>query len=261
MEFCQWCKYLAELMGTAILIIFGVGVVANIALEKSKGKGGGWLLINFGWGLGVMIAVYACGWISGGHINPAITIAFAVIGLFPWSLVPGYIIAQVIGGFLGACVVYLCYKQHFDATEDPTTKRVVFCTIPEIRNYFWNGMTEAIGTGALVLGVLAIVQYGSASLGDGEILIGGVSGGLQAFIVGLLVLVVGSSLGGPTGYAINPARDLGPRLAHAILPIKNKAPSDWAYGLTVPILGPIVGGIVGALVWKLGWEIIRSMTL
>ncbi len=122
-------------------------------------------------------------------------------------------------------------------------------------------MTEAVGTGTLVLGVLAIAQYGSASLGDGEILIGGVSGGLQAFVVGLLVLVVGSSLGGPTGYAINPARDLGPRLAHAVLPIKNKAPSDWAYGLTVPILGPIVGGVVGALVWKLGWEIIRSMTL
>lgn len=261
MEFNQWDRYLAEMMGTMILIVLGVGVVANVLLDKTKGKGGGWLLINVAWGLGVMVAIYACGWVSGGHINPAITVAFAIIGMFPWSLVPGYIIAQIIGGFIGAVLVYLTYKQHFDATEDPIAKRSVFCTIPEIRNYFWNGMTEAIGTGILVLGVLAIVQYGSASLGEGEIQVGGVSGGLQAFIVGLLILVVGNSLGGPTGYAINPARDLGPRLAHAVLPIKNKAPSDWTYGLIVPIIGPIVGGVIGALVWKLGWELIRVIEL
>ncbi len=231
--------YVAEFIGTMLLIIFGDGAVATAVLKKSKGENGGWITITTGWGLGVAIAVYVTGWISGGHINPAVTIAQASIGMFPWSLVPGYIFAQIAGAFVGAVLVYLAYRDHFKETEDPAVKLSVFSTGPQIRNFVSNFITEAIGTAILVICVLGVTNENNQI------------GALGALIVGLVVWVIGLSLGGPTGYAINPARDLGPRLAHAVLPIKNKGSSDWSYGLVVPIFGPIVGGIIGAWIYTM----------
>jgi glycerol uptake facilitator protein len=231
--------YAAEFIGTMLLIVFGDGAVATAVLKKSKGEGGGWITITAGWGLGVAIAVYVTGWISGGHINPAVTIAQASIGAFPWTLVPGYILAQIAGGFTGAILVYLAYMEHFKATEDPALKLAVFSTGPQIRNFVSNFITEAIGTAILVICVLGVTNENNQI------------GALGALIVGVVVWVIGLSLGGPTGYAINPARDLGPRIAHAILPITNKGSSDWSYGLVVPIFGPIVGGVLGAWVYTM----------
>jgi glycerol uptake facilitator protein len=230
--------YLAEFLGTMLLIIFGDGAVATAVLKKSKGENGGWITITAGWGLGVAIAVYVTGWISGGHINPAVTIAQASIGMFSWSLVPGYIAAQVAGAFVGAVLVYLAYMDHFRATEDPATKLAVFSTGPQIRNLASNFVTEVIGTAILVVGVLGVTNENNQI------------GALGALTVGILVWVIGLSLGGPTGYAINPARDLGPRIAHALLPIPKKGSSDWGYGLVVPIFGPIVGGLIGAWAYQ-----------
>lgn len=231
--------YVAEFIGTMLLIIFGDGAVATAVLKKSKGGNGGWITITAGWGLGVAIAVYVTGWISGGHINPAVTIAQASTGMFSWSLVPGYILAQIAGAFVGAVLVYLAYRDHFKETEDPVVKLSVFSTGPQIRNFVSNFITEAIGTAILVICVLGVTNENNQI------------GALGALIVGLVVWVIGLSLGGPTGYAINPARDLGPRIAHALLPIKNKGSSDWSYGLVVPIFGPIVGGIIGAWIYRL----------
>jgi len=230
--------YLAEFLGTMLLIIFGDGAVATAVLRKSKGENGGWITITAGWGLGVAIAVYVTGWISGGHINPAVTIAQASIGMFSWSLVPGYIAAQVAGAFVGAVLVYLAYMDHFGATDDPATKLAVFSTGPQIRNLVSNFVTEVIGTAILVVGVLGVTNENNQI------------GALGALTVGILVWVIGLSLGGPTGYAINPARDLGPRIAHALLPIPKKGSSDWGYGLVVPIFGPLVGGLIGAWVYQ-----------
>ena len=229
--------YLAEFFGTMILILLGDGVVANVVLKKSKGENSGWIVIATGWGLAVAIAVYITGWVSGAHINPAVTIGFASIGKLSWALVPGYIIAQIAGAFVGAALVYASYMDHFDATEDQVSKLAVFATVPAIRNLARNFITEVIGTAMLLIGVLGVTNDHNQI------------GALGALIVGFVVLSIGLSLGGPTGYAINPARDLGPRLAHAILPMKGKGASDWAYGLVVPILGPILGGILGSIIY------------
>lgn len=225
--------FIAELIGTALLILLGNGVVANVVLKETKGHDSGWIVITFGWAMAVFVAVYAVGQFSGAHINPAVTIALALLGKTPLEQVPEYLGGQLVGAILGACLVYLCYKNHYDATKDELTKRHTFCTTPAIRNAPYNLLTEIIATFALVLGVLFIVGP-SVSLGA-----------LDALPVALLVLGLGLSLGGPTGYAINPARDLGPRIAHAFLPIKNKSGNDWAYAW-VPVVGPIIGGILAA---------------
>jgi len=255
LDFSPASKYLAEVLGTFILILLGNGVVANVVLAKTKGRGGGgggaWLLINTGWGFGVAIAVYSVGWISGAHINPAVTVGLASIGEFSWALVPGYVVAQILGGFLGGAAVYLSYKKHYEATESPTDKLATFSTIPAIRSLGWNTVTEIVGTALLLLGILGITSGATGHPGEieGEFITGGVAGGMQPFIVGVLVWAIGMSLGGPTGYAINPARDIGPRLAHALLPLQSKADNDWQYGLIVPIIGPLIGGILGCWLW------------
>ncbi len=243
--------YLAEFIGTMVLIILGDGVVAGVLLRESKAENAGWIVITFGWGLAVAVAVYAVGRVSGAHINPAVTLGFASIGLLEWSLVPGYIIAQMLGAFVGACIVYAHYLPHWGLTEDPGLKLATFSTGPAVRNTPANLVSEVIGTFVLVFGVLGIVGNIDAIAGTGEeISLAPVFGtGLVPLLVGLLVLSIGLSLGGPTGYAINPARDLGPRIAHAVLPIPGKGDSDWGYSW-IPVVGPIVGGILGAVVWK-----------
>ena len=228
--------YLAEFLGTAILILLGDGVVANVVLSKTKGNNSGWIVITFGWALAVAIPVFIFGPISGASFNPALTLALAVIGKFSWNQVPGYIIAQMLGGFVGACLVYLNYKNHFDATDDADAKRAVFCTGPAIKDTFQNFVSEFIGTFILVF---AILGFANTKLADG----------LGGFVVGGIILVIGISLGGTTGYAINPARDLGPRIAHALLPIKDKKGSDFWYAW-IPVVGPICGAIVAAVFFK-----------
>jgi glycerol uptake facilitator protein len=228
-------NYLAEFIGTALLILLGDGVVAGVLLRESKAENSGWIVITFGWGLAVAVAVYAVGSISGAHINPAVTLGLASIGELAWADVPGYIIAQMLGAFVGAALVYAHYLPHWAATEDPGLKLAVYSTGPAIRATVPNIISEVIGTFVLVFGVLAITSNELA-------------GGFAPLLVGLLVLGIGLSLGGPTGYAINPARDLGPRVAHAVLPIAGKGDSDWGYSW-IPVVGPIIGGILGAVVW------------
>ncbi|SDJ34803.1 MIP/aquaporin family protein [Salimicrobium halophilum] len=229
-------EFLAELIGTMILIIFGGGVVAGVVLKDSKAEGTGWVLITLAWGLGVTMGVYAVGSVSGAHINPAVTLGFASIGEFPWAKVPMYISAQVIGAFLGGIIVFLNYLPHWRATEDKGAKLAVFSTDPAIRSPFSNLISEILGTFVLVMGLLFI--------GANDF-----TNGLNPAIVGLLIVAIGMSLGGTTGYAINPARDFGPRIAHALLPIPGKGGSDWSYAW-VPVLGPIIGGIYGALFYN-----------
>jgi glycerol uptake facilitator protein len=230
--------YLAEFLGTAILIFFGDGVVANVLLNKSKAQNSGWIVITAGWGFAVAIAVYAVGSISGAHINPAVTIALASIGKFAWASVPAYIVAQLAGAFVGAVLVWLLFLPHWRETESEALKLAVFSTGPAIRNYPLNVLTEALATVGLVYGVLAI----AAQTAPG-------TSGLTPLLIGILVWAIGISHGGPTGYAINPARDLGPRIAHFVLPIPGKGNSDWAYSW-VPVVGPIIGGVVGALLFQ-----------
>ena len=240
---------LAELIGTMLLIVLGDGVVANVVLTGTKGEKSGWIVITTGWGIAVAMGAYAVGRISGAHLNPALTLALATIGSFSWADVPGYIAAQIVGAFLGAVIVWLAYRPHFTVTEDPDLKLAVFATAPAIRNTAANLMAEIIGTAALVFGILAIAGNAQTLVRPGDVDLSAVfSRGLQPLLVGVLVLGVGLSLGGPTGYAINPARDLGPRLAHALLPISGKRDSDWAYAW-IPIVGPIIGGIVGAALY------------
>ncbi len=229
--------FMAELVGTMLLVLLGDGVVAAVVLTKSKAQNSGWIVICTGWGLAVAFGVYASARISGGHLNPAVTLGLASIGKFPWSDVPKYLAAQFLGAFIGAVVVWLAYLAHWPGTEDQGAKLAVFSTAPAIRNYPLNLVTEAIGTFLLVFGILAIVANTSTSEG---IWVG--------FLVGLLILSIGLSIGGPTGFAINPARDLGPRIAHALLPIPGKGSSDWGY-CWVPIVGPVIGGILGAVVY------------
>ncbi|UYQ93744.1 aquaporin family protein [Chitinophaga horti] len=228
--------FLAEFLGTALLIVLGNGVVANVLLTKSKGQNGGWIVITFGWAMAVFVGVYSVGSFSGAHLSPAVTLALAVAGKFAWEQVPLYFLAQLLGAMTGSITMWLAYKQHFDQTTDADLKMAVFCTSPAIRNPFYNLLTEIIGTFVLILGVFYIAKPGVGL------------GALDALPVALLVLAIGLSLGGPTGYAINPARDLGPRLAHFILPIPGKRDSDWAYSW-VPIVGPFIGAALAALVF------------
>jgi glycerol uptake facilitator protein len=233
--------YMAEFIGTALLVLLGDGVVANVLLNKSKGQGGGWIVITAGWGMAVMAAVYEVGTISGGHLNPAVTIGLASIGKFPASKVAGYIAAQIAGAMLGGFLVWLAYLPHWKETPDTGIKLAVFSTAPAIRSAPANLLCEMIGAATLVCGALAIPSSANLS-GPGW------ANGMGPLLVGLLVFAIGLSLGGPTGYAINPARDLGPRLAHAILPIAGKGGSDWSYSW-IPVVGPIIGGLVGAWVY------------
>jgi glycerol uptake facilitator protein len=229
----------AETIGTAILILLGDGVVAAVLLSQSKAQNSGWIVITWGWAMGVAIAVFAVGQFSGAHLNPAVTLGFAVIGNTEWEDVPKYLAGEFAGAFIGACLVAAAYSNHWRPTEDPGLKLAVFCTGPAIRNTAANIVTEVIGTFMLVFGVLAIFAD-EATAGTG----------LGALLVGLLVLGIGLSLGGPTGYAINPARDLGPRIAHALLPLPGKGSSDWEYAW-IPVVAPICGGILGALAFDL----------
>ena len=239
-------EFVAEIIGTMLLLLLGDGVVANVVLNKTKGNSGGWILITWGWGLAVFIAVATVGPVSGAHINPAVTVGLALGGEFPWEKVIPYITAQMIGAALGSFLVWLSYHDHFKATEDPGAKLGVFSTVPEIRNKRKNFLTELIGTFVLVYAVFLFAgpTLDSPDLRDVEIGLGSIG----ALPVGLLVGVIGMSLGGPTGYAINPARDLGPRIMHAILPIKGKKGSDWGYSW-VPIFGPLAGAAVAAAVY------------
>jgi glycerol uptake facilitator protein len=234
-----------------ILILFGDGVVANVLLARSKGHNSGWMVITTGWAVGVAVAVYAVGRISGAHINPAVTIALATIGSFPWAQVPGYVAAQMIGGFLGGVLVWLAYLPHWRVTEDRAAKLGIFCTGPAIHHTAGNVICEVIGTAMLLFGVLAIGANAQGWAQAGDVDLSQVfSRALQPLLVGILVLGIGLSLGGPTGYAINPARDLGPRLAHAVLPIAGKGDSDWSYSW-IPVVAPIVGGILGAVLYSM----------
>nr|WP_258953986.1 MIP/aquaporin family protein [Thalassobacillus devorans] len=229
-------EFLAELIGTMILIIFGGGVVAGVVLKNSKAEGAGWVVITIAWGLAVAMAVYAVGQFSGAHINPAVTLGFAAVGEFPWEKVPMYITAQVIGAFVGGVIVFLNYLPHWKETEDQGAKLAVFSTDPAVRSPFSNLVSEIIGTFVLLMGLMFI---GANDFTDG----------LNPMIVGALIVAIGMSLGGTTGYAINPARDLGPRIAHAFLPIPGKGGSDWSYAW-VPVIGPAIGGIYGAVFYR-----------
>lgn len=225
--------FVAEIIGTGLLVVLGDGVVANVLLARTKGNSSGWLVITFGWAMAVFVAVYTVAGFSGAHLNPAVTIALAIAGKFDWVNVPLYAGAQFIGAMLGAFIVWITYRQHFNETKDAPLQLAVFCTAPAIRSSVNNLLTEMVGTFVLVFGILHIVSP-SNSLGA-----------LDALPVALLVLAIGLSLGGPTGYAINPARDLGPRIMHAILPINAKGRSDWGYSW-IPVIGPLLGGILAA---------------
>ena len=237
--------YIAEFIGTMILIILGDGVVAGVLLRNSKAENSGWIVITFGWGLAVAVAVYCVFQFSGAFINPAVTLAFAAVGQLDWAVVPGFIIAQFLGAFVGAVIVWLAYLPHWEETEDEGLKLGVFCTAPAIYNTPANIITEIIGTFVLVFGIFGIVAN-AGSVGGGAAAVIGT--GLNPLLVGLLVVGIGLSLGGPTGYAINPARDLGPRIAHAVLPIAGKGGNDWGYAW-IPVVGPIIGGILGGVTW------------
>lgn len=240
---------LAEAIGTMILVLLGDGVVANVVLTRSKGQNSGWMVVATGWGVAVTIAVYAVGRISGAHLNPAVTLGLAAIGSFPWAQVPGYVLAQLAGGFLGAVLVWLAYIPHWQAHTDRETTLGIFATGPAIAHPVGNFLTEAIGTAVLLFGILAIAANAQTLTNPGQVDLSVVfSRGLQPLLVGILVLGIGLSLGGPTGYAINPARDLGPRIAHALLPLPDKRDSDWKYAW-IPVVAPIVGGVAGAVLY------------
>lgn len=241
-------QYVAEFIGTAILILLGNGVVANVVLDKTKGNKAGWIVITAGWGFAVFTAVSCVGHISGGHLNPAATIGLAVAGKFDWDLVAGFIAAQMAGAALGTLFVYAIYQRHYAATADADAKLATFCTGPNIRHLPLNLLCEVVGTFVLVYAALVMADptFQFAESGSQEIKVGlGAIGGVR---VGLIVFSVGLSLGGTTGYAINPARDLAPRMVHAILPIAGKRDSDWSYAW-VPVVGPIVGAVAAAALY------------
>ncbi len=241
---------LAELVGTAILILLGNGVVANVVLNGTKGNSSGWIVITTGWGLAVAMAVYAVGQISGAHINPAVTVGLASIGEVEAALIPQYLIGQLVGGFIGAVLVWLAYKPHWKATDDQASKLSCFSTGPAISDTPWNLFSEFLGTAVLVFVVMAIGSNYARLSEDSIDLASAFSSGLNPLLVGVLVWSIGLSLGGPTGYAINPARDLAPRLAHALLPIAGKGDSNWQYAW-VPVVGPLAGGVAGASLFKI----------
>ena len=228
--------YVAEFLGTMILILLGEGVVAGVVLKGTKSENAGWLTVVVGWGLGVTMAIYAVGRFSGAHLNPAITVALFLTGDFPANQVAGYIIAQFAGAFAGAVLVWLHFISHWGITDNPALKRAVFCTDPSVRSIPANLISEIIATMVLVLGILFI--------GANEF-----TAGLNPLIVGALIVSIGLSLGGTTGFAINPARDLAPRIAHFLLPIPGKGSSDWSYSW-IPVIGPLIGGLLGALIYK-----------
>ncbi|VTS12942.1 MIP/aquaporin family protein [Streptococcus pseudoporcinus] len=230
-------SFIGELLGTLVLVLLGDGVVAAVCLKKTKAEGSGWIAITLGWGLAVAVPVYMVGFLSGAHLNPAVTIALALTGAFPWGQVLPYIVAQMLGAMLGATLVYLHYYPHWQETKDSATILGCFSTAPAIRHTWSNFLGEAIGTAVLVMTVM--------SLGPNKL-----SSGFGPLIVGLVVMAVGFGLGGTTGYAINPARDLGPRLIHALLPISNKGGSDWSYAW-IPVLAPILGGALGAALYQI----------
>lgn len=230
--------FFAEFFGTAIILVFGAGVVSNVLLSKTKGNNGGWIVIAFGWAVGVFTGVLIAAPFSGAHLNPAVTLALVIAHKFPLSQLPTYMCAQLLGAMFGAFLVWVAYKKHFDATDDSDAKLAVFSTGPNIRSYWFNVLTEIIGTYVLALAVLYMAQ---PDVGLGA---------LNALPVALVVLGIGLSLGGPTGYAINPARDLGPRIVHFLLPIPKKRDSDWAYSW-VPILGPFAGAAIAAVMFLL----------
>ena len=237
--------FVGEIVGTMLLILLGDGVVANVLLNKSKGQNAGWMVITTGWGLAVFVGAFSVAAVSGAHLNPAVTIGLAVAGNFEWGQVFPYIIAQMIGAFLGAVLVYLHYFPHWAATSDAGLKLAVFSTGPAISNVVWNLVSEIIGTFALVFGILVIKGVMMDPSGSAVPLN---MGALGIIPVAFLVWGIGLSLGGSTGYAINPARDLGPRIAHFLLPIPGKGDSDWAYSW-IPVVGPIIGGALGAILW------------
>ncbi|MDM8528400.1 MIP/aquaporin family protein [Anaerolineales bacterium HSG24] len=241
--------FMGEMIGTMMLILLGNGVVANVVLNETKGSGGGgggaWITITAGWGFAVLVGVFTVAHLSGAHINPAVTIGLAVAGNFPWASVVPYIIAQMIGAFIGTTLVWLAYFDHWGKTDDAGAKLACFSTGPAIRNLPMNVLTEAIGTFVLVFGVFLIK---GASFDDSGSVVPVSLGALGAIPVALLVFGIGLSLGGPTGYAINPARDLAPRIAHFLLPIPGKGDSDWEYSW-VPVVGPIIGAVVAAVVY------------
>ena len=233
--------FVGEIVGTFMLLLVGNGVVANVVLEGTKGQNSGWIVITLAWGLAVFVAVFIAGSISGAHLNPAVTIGLAIAGSFPWTMVPSYVFAQLLGAMLGTSIVWLMYRPHYAITADPEAKRATFCTAPAIRNTPSNFFSELVGTFVLVFAVFFIagaqVDGKAASLGS-----------LDALPVGLLVTVIGLSLGGTTGYAINPARDLGPRIMHQLLPVHEKGNSDWGYAW-IPVFGPIAGAAVAAVLY------------
>lgn len=230
-------KFIAEVIGTFILILLGDGVVANVVLRKNKGEGSGWIVITAGWALAVAIPVFIFADVSGAQFNPAVTIALAATGGMLWSEVPIFIAGQLLGAFLGAVAVFLNYYKHFEETDDADSKLGVFATMPAIRDLKWNFVTEFIGSFVLMFGIAGL---GTLSLANG----------ISPIAVGMLIFVIGLSLGGPTGYAINPARDLGPRIAHFVLPIKGKRDSDWSYAW-IPIVAPICGAVAGAFAYTM----------
>jgi len=230
--------FVGELLGTFLLIVLGAGVVANVVLNRTFGQNSGYIVITWGWAIAVFVAVFVAGNISGAHINPAVSIGLAVAGKFAWGLVPLYVAAQLLGAFLGAVCVWLHYRPHFNASDDADLKRAIFCTAPAIADTGANFFSELFGTFILVLAVL--------HLADPAVGLGSIS----ALPVALLVLGIGLSLGGTTGYAINPARDLGPRIAHRLLPIRNKGGSNWAYAW-IPVAAPLTGAVLAGLVYRL----------
>ena len=232
--------YLAEFIGTFLLILFGGGVVAGAVLKNSKAENTGWLTIVIAWGIGVTFAIYAVGSISGAHINPAVTLGFAFAGEFPWNKVLGYVIAQISGAFSGAVLVWIFYIPHWSKTEDKISKLAVFSTVPAIRSYIHNFVSEMVATAILIFGLLFI---GTNNFTEG----------LNPLVVGALIMAIGFSLGGTTGFAINPARDFGPRIAHYLLPIKGKGSSDWKYA-PIPFFGPILGSLLGGAAYKMLYD-------
>ncbi|HIE98833.1 MAG TPA: aquaporin family protein [Planctomycetes bacterium] len=240
--------YVAEFVGTMILVLLGNGVCANVNLTKTLGNDSGWIVIATGWGLAVAFAVYLVNTYSGAHLNPAVTIGLAVIGKFAWAEVGSYIAAQMVGAIAGATLVWLTYLPHWKETENPGNIRGCFCNTPAIPHTVGNLITEIVGTFVLMLGVLAILTPENLVPNTGF------DKGFAPALVGLMVWSIGLSLGGPTGYAINPARDLGPRIAHAILPIEGKGDSGWNYSW-IPVVGPIIGGVIGALFYQAVWPV------
>ena len=242
MEISLTMQCVFEFLGTFVMLLLGCGVVACVSLKKSKGESAGWIVVTIAWGLAVSVGVWIAGPFTGAHLNPAVSVGLAAAGKFPWSSVLPYVCSQIAGGIAGGVIVYLFYKDHFDATEDQTAKLGVFATIPAIENHWRNFLCEIIGTFVLVLVILFLGDKSNSS----EVGLGTIG----AIPVGLLVVVIGMALGGTTGYAINPARDLGPRIAHAILPIKGKGSNQWGYSW-VPATAPIVGAVLAALAYYL----------